>query len=108
MAWVDFFKGASGRGFAIGVAAAWVAPVVLPVIASAAKPLGRAALRTAIMAYEKGRETVAEINEVIDDIVAEVRADLEARALGAEGEDDPQTELGDVERPDDEVSQGQR
>lgn len=107
MAWVDLFKGASGKSFAIGVAAGSLAPVVVPIIVSVAKPLARAALRTGIVVYEKGRETFAEINELVDDVVAEVRADLEAKALGADGEDEDhlQTELEETERPKDEVSQ---
>jgi hypothetical protein len=109
MAWVDFFKGASGRGFAIGVAAGALAPVVLPVIASAAKPLARAALKAGIMAYEKGRETLEEVNEIIDDVVAEVRADLEARSTGVEDEeDDRQMPPGEVAPPENEVSQRRR
>jgi hypothetical protein len=77
---MDLLKGDAGRGLAIGLAVAALAPVVLPLLAGVARPLARAALKSGIIAYEKGREMVAEVAEVIDDLVAEARAEL------AEGE----------------------
>lgn len=85
MAWVrnhmagieDIFRGGSGRGIAIGIGAALLAPVVLPALAGIAKPLARAAIKAGIIAYEKGREAAAEFGEVMEDLVAEARAELE-------------------------------
>jgi hypothetical protein len=73
----DFFKGESGKGLAIGIGAALLAPVVLPALAGLAKPLARAAIKAGIIAYEKGREAAAEFGEVMEDLVAEARAELE-------------------------------
>ena len=74
--WDDVFKGNVVTGLAIGIGAAVLGPVVLPVIAGAAKPLVKAAIKGGIVLYEKGRETVAEVGEVLEDIVAEAKAEV--------------------------------
>lgn len=82
----DFFKSNTGKGFAIGIAAAILAPVVLPVVVQAARPLARAAIKSGILFLNKGRETVAELGEVVEDLVAEARAEIDeerARATSA-------------------------
>lgn len=80
----DFFKSSSGKGFAIGIAAAILAPVILPVVVQAARPLARAAIKSGILFLNKGRETVAELGEVVEDLVAEARAEIdEERAKAA-------------------------
>lgn len=81
----DFFKGGSGRGVAIGIGAALLAPIVLPALAGIAKPLARAAIKAGIIAYEKGREAAAEFGEVMEDLVAEARAELEQHHAEASG-----------------------
>ena len=73
----DIFKNNSVQAIAIGLGAAILAPVLLPALAKVAKPLGRAAIKAGILAYEKGKETVAEMGEVFDDLVAEAKAELE-------------------------------
>jgi hypothetical protein len=65
-------------GLAIGVGAAILAPVVVPIVAGIARPLAKSAIKTGIILYEKGRETGAELMEVMEDLVAETRAELEA------------------------------
>lgn len=74
----------TAKGLVIGVAVAVLVPVVLPVVARASKPLGRAAARTGLVLYEKGRETLAEMGEVVEDFIAETRSELEAHAAAAE------------------------
>lgn len=61
---------------AVGVGAAILAPVVLPAVAKAAKPLFKAAIKTGIIMFEKGKETVAELGEVFEDIVAEAKSEI--------------------------------
>lgn len=73
----DLLKNETTKGLAIGAAAAMLVPVILPAVAAVGRPLARAAIKTGIVMYEKGREAAAEVGEVIDDLVAEARADLE-------------------------------
>ena len=77
MAIEDFFKSGTGRGIAIGIGVAILAPLVLPTVARAARPLARAALKSGLLLLEKGRETAAELGEVMEDLVAEAKADIQ-------------------------------
>lgn len=77
MAAEDFFKGGLGKGIAIGIGVALLAPVVLPVLAKAGRPLARAAIKSGMLLFEKGRETVAELGEVAEDLIAEAQAEIE-------------------------------
>jgi hypothetical protein len=54
------------------------APVVLPILAAAARPLIKAAVKGGYMMYEKGREAVEEIAEVLEDLAEEVKAEAQA------------------------------
>jgi Protein of unknown function (DUF5132) len=64
-------------------AAAIVAPVLLPVAAAVVKPLAKGAIRTGIMLYDKGNEAIAEVGEVIEDLVAEVKSEVPGEARPA-------------------------
>jgi hypothetical protein len=77
MAIGDFLKSDAGKAMAIGMAAAVVAPVAIAALGGIARPLARAAIKSGILLFEKGRETVAEMGEVMEDLVAEARADIE-------------------------------
>ena len=82
----DILKGKIVTGLALGVGAAVVAPVVLPVLAAAAKPLAKAAIKSGILLYEKGKETFAELGEVVDDLIAEAKSEIaESHAQAAPG-----------------------
>lgn len=65
-------------GLAIGVGAAVVAPIVLPIAARAARPIGKELLKAGYFLYEKGRDGSAELGEMVEDVVAEARADRQA------------------------------
>lgn len=80
----DLLKGDSAKGLAIGIGAAILVPVILPAVAALARPVARAAIKTGILVYEKTRETVAEMGEVVEDLVAEARADLEQNQAAAQ------------------------
>jgi hypothetical protein len=71
-------------GLAIGVGAAVVAPVVLPIAARAARPIGRELLKAGYLLYERGRDTSAELGEMVEDVVAEVRAEVRPESGTAE------------------------
>lgn len=73
----ELLKSEAGRGALIGLGVALAAPVVLSVLGGVARPLARATIKTGIIAYEKSREAMAEVGEVLDDLVAEARAEIE-------------------------------
>jgi hypothetical protein len=65
------------KGFAAGVGISVVTPLVLTALATVARPAARAAIKAGLVLYERGREKVAEVSEVIEDLVAEAQAELE-------------------------------
>jgi len=74
------FRGNLMTGLAIGIGAAILAPIVIPAVAAVAKPLAKAALKGGILLYDRGKEAVAEAGEVIEDLMAETKAEIaEAR-----------------------------
>ena len=73
-------NGLSGNavtGLAMGIGAAVLGPMVLPALAGVAKPLLKEAIKGGLMLYEKGKETVAELSEAMEDVVAEAKAEME-------------------------------
>jgi len=90
----DVFKGNIGTGLAIGIGAAVLGPVIIPVLSGAAKPLVKAAIKSGILLYEKGKEVYAEMGEVVEDLVAEAKAEIA----------DAHHETADVLHPEGETS----
>ena len=80
-----FDKGNIVTGLAIGIGAAILGPVVIPVLAGAAKPLAKAAIKGGLGLYDKSKETFAEVYEMVDDLVAEAKAEAEAEAAAGAG-----------------------
>lgn len=70
-------------GLVVGVATLALAPVLLPTIARVGRPIAKAAIKSAILAWETTRETVAELAEVAEDMLAEVRAELAEETAAA-------------------------
>ena len=64
------------KGVAISLAVTVVTPIVAPIIIRASGPLLRAAGKAGVALYEKGRETAAEMGEVLDDLIAETKAEF--------------------------------
>ena len=64
-------------GIAIGVGLL-VAPVVIPMVAAAARPVAKAGIKGGLMVYEKGRELLSEAVEVVEDLAAEARSEVQA------------------------------
>jgi hypothetical protein len=87
MAVQDIFKSNVAVALALGLAAAVVVPMMLPVIARASKPFAKAVIKSGLIVYEKGREAFAEVSEVVEDVVAEAQAEIEqehaAKAVAA-------------------------
>lgn len=81
----DLLRSNTTMGVAIAAGAVLLTPIVLPVLAGVARPLARTALKSGIIVYEKTRETVAELGEALDDLVAETRAELAQQQAAAAG-----------------------
>lgn len=82
----ELVTGEVAGGVALGVGAAILAPVVLAAASGAGRPLMRAAVKSGIVFYEKGREVAAELGEVVEDFVAEVRAEYAPAGYAAAGQ----------------------
>jgi hypothetical protein len=72
------FKSNLITGLAAGVGATLLAPVLLRLI----RPATKAAIKGSVLLYEKGRESFAELSETVDDLVAEVKSEMEAGPAG--------------------------
>ena len=71
-------------GVAIGVGLL-VAPVVIPMIVAAARPVAKAAIKGSLMLYEKGREMIAEVSEAVEDLAAEAKSEVQAEPAPVKG-----------------------
>ena len=80
-----FDKGNILTGLAIGIGSAILAPIVIPALAGAAKPLAKAAIKGGLVLYDKSKETFAEVYEMVDDLIAEAKAEAEAEAAAVAG-----------------------
>lgn len=84
MPYGDLFRNDLARGVAIGAGLVLLVPLAVVTLAPVARPALRGALKAGMLAYEKGRETLAEFAETFDDVSAEVQAELrQARMAGA-------------------------
>lgn len=89
-------NGNTAKGIAIGVGVALLAPVALAGLAGVGRPAARAAIKAGLLMYEKGLETAAELGEILEDLVAEAEAEIDAeRSSSSEaevsGEEEPIT-----------------
>lgn len=76
MALEDMVKNDTSKGVLIGVAAVTAAFMLLPALSKIGRPVGRAALKTGAILFEKTREAAAEIGEVLEDLMAEAHAEV--------------------------------
>jgi len=63
-------------GIAAGVGAIVLSPILIPAVAKATKPVAKALIKGGIVAYKKSKSAIAETGEVLEDLVAEVNAEL--------------------------------
>lgn len=71
----DAFKnGNIATGLAVGIGAAVLIPLAMPVI----RPLSKAAVKAGLMAYDQGRVAFAELSERTNDLVAEARSEMQS------------------------------
>jgi hypothetical protein len=74
----ELLKNPAVRRAAIGVGLAILVPIVARALAPYVRPVARSALKVGVVAVEKGRETFAEVGEIVEDMVAEVREEMRA------------------------------
>ena len=70
----DMFKGNAMTGVAVGAAALFLGPTVLPAIGRALRPVATTMIKGGIVFY---RETLAGIGELTTDLVEEAKSELE-------------------------------
>lgn len=65
-------------GIGVGLAAAGIVKALMPALSSLGRPVAKGLIKGGIVAYDTGREAVANAAEFVEDMVAEVRAEMEA------------------------------
>ncbi len=80
---MDILKNNIIVGLGIAVAATALAPLLLPALGGAGRPLAKSLVKGGMALYDKGRETLALAGESLEDLMAEIRADDAARAEAA-------------------------
>ena len=80
------FKGGVGTGIAVGAGVLLLVPGLLPAIGRMVRPLAVGVIKTGVVMYNEAAATVREASE---DIMAEVRAELEAEGNSAQGGNAP-------------------
>jgi hypothetical protein len=63
-------------GLLVGLGAAILAPALFPAVATAAKPLVKGIIKVGVTLYDKGNEAIAEVGEVLEDLVAEAKSEM--------------------------------
>jgi len=81
-------------GVGVGLGLAVMAPSLFPRAAQAARPMLRRALREGMVGYARAREGLAEFGEFADDLLAEVKTEVEAERRGAEAAAPPPDDKG--------------
>jgi hypothetical protein len=65
-------------GFAAGVTAAAVLPVLLPVLSESGRPITKALLKRSLLALENIRAGALRVAESLEDLMAEVRTEVDS------------------------------
>jgi hypothetical protein len=78
----DIIKSDVTKGAAIGIGAALIAVAAIPVILRASRPAARLALKTGILILEAGKDAMAEATELVEDLFAEVQAEIAEERKG--------------------------
>ena len=76
----SWWKGNIVSGLAIGIGSAIIAPLVVPALSKAARPLAKAAIKGGLVLWETGKEKLAEAHELVDDLLAEAKTEIAAEA----------------------------
>lgn len=82
----DMLKGGNiVTGVAVAVGAAVLVPVVVPALGGILRPVAKTVIKGGILAYDYGRQAVAQMGEVASDMAAEVRAETTEAAAEVRG-----------------------
>ncbi len=75
------FSGAGfGGGFMVGFGVGFLSREIVIISMAVAKPITKSLVKASMMTYEKGKETLANMKETFEDMVAEVREGIEPAA----------------------------
>jgi hypothetical protein len=72
---MDILKNNLVVGLGVAVAAAVLAPMLIPTAGSAGRPMAKTLVKGGMALYEKAREALAQAGESLEDIMAEIRAE---------------------------------
>jgi hypothetical protein len=76
----DALKGGNVlTGLAVGIGLVVLAPAVVPAL----RPMAKSMIKAGVVAYEQGRQMLAELSETTSDLVAEARQELAAAPVAA-------------------------
>ena len=75
-------------GFALGAAVVWLFPVFFPNEEGNRRETLKAGLKRTMRTFEGGAEKLAELREDIEDLLAEVTAEMAEEAKGSKAERD--------------------
>jgi hypothetical protein len=75
----------SAGTLAMGAAAVFLAPIVLPVATSALKTVLKTGLKTGMIAYDRSKELVAETRGSLSDVVQEARSEVASETKAQSG-----------------------
>lgn len=70
-----------GTGLTVGIATVILAPVVVPVVAGIVKPVVKATIKGGILLYDSSRRMIAGAAEMLEDLAAEAKAEVEAENI---------------------------
>lgn len=90
--WENLLKNDVARGVAIGAGVVAVGVLLTPAL----RPVARATVKSGILIFEKGREWLAEASETLEDLVAEVRADLAGVQMDTAGQAEAAAEAAEA------------
>jgi hypothetical protein len=83
MALLSGWRGGLLVGLAVGAGAGFALPIIAPGLGKAARPKIKAAVKTGLLAWERGRVALEELREQADDLVAETMLELASEEAAA-------------------------
>lgn len=72
-------------GVGIGMGALVFLKELVPAFKGVGRPLAKATIKSGILVFDKSREKLAQFRETCEDLVAEVRAEMEGEIAGDAG-----------------------